>query len=146
MGKIRTVFDHVFCKVEFNKSPVEREFVWEITNGIFIEVNDLDHFEFESVNIQGGDFVVFESDELNIREVADFLRHLFDLIVGGVDFGDGKTLPPVLVVEVDVVDVEKLTGNLLDFLADIVEGACLQGPLDGVDEGFFLDHFEGLNF
>ncbi len=120
--------------------------MWQITNAIFIEVNDLDHFEFESVYIQGGDFVVFESDELNIREVADLLRHLLDLIVGGVDFGDGKTLPPVLVVEVDVVDVEKFTGDLLDFLADVVEGACLQGSLDGVDQGFFLDHFEGLNF
>lgn len=69
---------------------------------------------------------------------------MFDLIVGGVDFGDGETLPPVLVIEVDVVDVEEFTGDLLDFLADVVECACLQGSLDGIDEGFFLDHFEGL--
>jgi hypothetical protein len=75
LGKIRTVFDHVFCEIKLNKSPVERELVWQIANAIFIEINDLDHFESESVDIQGGDFVVFESDELNIREVANLLRH-----------------------------------------------------------------------
>ncbi len=65
---------------------------------------------------------------------------MLDLIVGGVDFGDGEALPPVLIVEVYLVDVEELSRDLLDVLADVVEGACLQGALDSVDEGFFLDH------
>jgi hypothetical protein len=42
---------------------------------------------------------------------------LLDLIVGGVDFGNGEALPPVLVVEVDLVDVEELSRDLENYYA-----------------------------
>ncbi len=67
MGEIGAVFDHILRKVKLNKSPVQRQFMRQLTNAVLIQINDLDHFEFESVDIQRGDLVVLESEQLYIR-------------------------------------------------------------------------------
>ena len=72
-----------------------------------------------------GDFVVLEPDELNVGKVANLFGHSDDFVVGCVDFGDGETLPPILVFKVDFIDVEQFFWDLLDILSNEVEASCL---------------------
>ena len=58
---------------------------------------------------------------MDVGQVANLLWHLGDLVVGGVDFGAGETLPPVLIIKVNLVDMEQLSWDLLDILPNVVE-------------------------
>jgi hypothetical protein len=85
--------------------------------------------------------VVLHSEQLEVDEHEDALGKDADAVVGEVHFGDGDTLPPVLPIERQLVELEEFWRDLVSLLPDKVEGPTLEGPFDHVGKGLLLYHF-----
>jgi hypothetical protein len=77
---------------------------------------------------------------LKVGKNVNLLWYIAYLVVREVHFGYGHAVPPILPIQRQLLKAKEFRGHFFGLLADIVEGAGLQGTLDSVSKRLLLNH------